>query len=66
MMMEKMKMIGYTEPKPFVLGICFVCMKPCDGQAYCHYECAWSMSDEKVKRIDEARAAERGFRGQQK
>ena len=40
--------------KPFELGICFICLKPCD-KAYCHYECAVAYSEEKDKRIKEAK-----------
>lgn len=41
--------------KPFELGVCFICGKPCDKTAYCHYCCALAFSDEKDKRIKEAK-----------
>ncbi len=39
-------------PKPITLGICFICLKPCE--AYCHQYCALAMADERSKRLKEA------------
>lgn len=47
-------MRGYLPPRALVTGTCFVCLKPCDKDAYCHLECAYAMSEEKTKRIKEA------------
>lgn len=38
----------------FIKGICFMCKRACDSQAYIHYECSVAYSEEKAKRIKEA------------
>ena len=38
-------MKGDFTPKEFHLGECYLCMKPCDNQSYCHNECAIAYSD---------------------
>ena len=48
--------------KRYVPGQCFLCRKPTeDKEAYIHYECAISYSEDKQKRIKEAWADKNGY-----
>jgi len=46
---------GTPKPSEFVMGTCFICKEPCGQTAYCHYKCACAYSDDKDKRIQEAK-----------
>jgi hypothetical protein len=47
------------KPAPFVLGLCFICNKPCHESSYCHQECALAMAEERDKRKEQAKAMEK-------
>ena len=52
-------MKGYIPPRQFTAGVCFLCNTGCAQNNFCHYECAIAYSEEKEKRIKEAREKER-------
>lgn len=48
-------MKGYIKPDKIEKGVCMICKEPCELTAYVHLGCALVYSDEKERRIDEAR-----------
>lgn len=48
-------MKGYKKPEPIIRGICIICSKSCDFNAYCHTACAELYLDEKDRRIKQAK-----------
>ena len=48
-------MKGYVHPEPFRIGTCFLCREPCDGDKCLHFTCAIAYSDEKERRIRQAK-----------
>lgn len=49
-------MKGCTKPKDTLMqGTCFVCRQPCDPLAYCHRECAISLSSARELECEKAK-----------